>query len=181
MLSARAIAAPMKMQRIRAVARYDATARTLVHRLKYGDHLELVAPMARMMLRAGAELFTDAQVIVPVPLHTFRLWRRRYNQSAELCRALASESGVSARPVALRRKKATRSQVGLTRKQRRDNLRQAFCVRPKEIHHIKGKRVILVDDVMTSGATLNAAAKALLDAGALRVDALTFALVFERV
>jgi ComF family protein len=177
LLSPAAIADPPVFRRARAVARYDETARRLVHRLKYGDRVELARALGGMMARAGAELMLDADVIVPVPLHRSRLWWRRFNQAMALAGALSRTSGVPCDPFLLARVKRTRSQVGLTRTQRGDNLQGAFRVPADAKPHLAGKRVLPVDDVVTTGATANACSRALLRAGAESVDVLSFARV----
>jgi ComF family protein len=116
-------------------------------------------------------------VIVPVPLHRSRLWWRRFNQAMALAGALSRTSGVRCDPFLLARVKRTRSQVGLTRTQRGDNLQGAFRVPADAKPHLAGKRVVLVDDVVTTGATANACSRALLRAGAESVDVLSFARV----
>lgn len=177
LVSPAAIADPPVFGRARAVCRFDGTARELVHRLKYGDRTDLALTMGRMMIQAGRELLPDADVIVPVPLHRFRLWTRRFNQAAALAQVVARGSAVPLAPLALSRVKRTRQQVGLTRAQRADNLQGAFKVLPAARPQIEGRRVLLVDDVLTTGATGNAAARALLRGGARAVDILTFARV----
>jgi ComF family protein len=177
LLSPAAIADPPVFQRARAAARYDDVARTLVHRLKYGDRLELAQALGAMMTRAGAELLKEADVIVPVPLHRWRLWRRRFNQAMALSAVVARQSGVPCDPFLLARVKATRQQVGLTRPQRQDNLQGAFRVPPDAKPRLLGRRVLLVDDVVTTGSTANAAARVLLRGGAASVDVLAFARV----
>jgi len=163
------------------VALYDNVARGLVHRLKYEDRHDLARPMARMMAGAGRDLLAQADCVVPVPLHRGRLWRRRFNQAALLARPLADGADLPFLPHALIRRRATRSQVGLSRAGRAENLSGAFHVPPAEAHRLAGLRVLLVDDVRTTGATANAAARALLRGGAESVDLLTFALVSEPV
>ncbi|MGU3463236.1 ComF family protein [Methylobacterium sp. C33D] len=177
LVSPRAIAEPPVFGRARAVALYDSVARRLVHRLKYEDRLDLVGVMARMMAASGRSLIAEAECLVPVPLHRGRLWRRRFNQSALLARAIAGSAGRPCVAKALVRVRATRSQVGLSRAARAENLSGAFRVAAAEQHRVRGRRVLLVDDVVTTGATGNAAARALLRAGATSVDLLTFALV----
>jgi ComF family protein len=177
LLSPAAIADPPVFRRARAVAHYDETARRLVHRLKYGDRVELARALGGMMARAGAELLLNADVIVPVPLHRSRLWWRRFNQAMALAGALSRTSGVPCDPFLLARVKRTRSQVGLTRTQRGDNLQGAFRVPADAKPHLANKRVLLVDDVVTTGATANACSRALLRAGAKTVDVLSFARV----
>jgi ComF family protein len=177
LLSPAAIADPPVFQRARAVARYDDVARALVHRLKYGDRLELAKALGAMMARAGAELLAEADVIVPVPLHRSRLWWRRFNQAMTLSAVVSRASGVPCDPFLLARVKRTRPQVGLTKSQRGENLQGAFRVPVDAKPRLTGKRVLLVDDVVTTGATANAAARALLRGGADAVDVLSFARV----
>jgi ComF family protein len=177
LLSPAAIADPPVFQRARAVARYDDIARGLVHRLKYGDRFELARALGGMMVRAGAELIRDADVIVPVPLYRWRLWRRRFNQAMALAQVVSKAGGVPCEPFLLARVRPTRSQVGLTKAQRGENLQGAFRAPPEARARLKGKRVLLVDDVLTTGATANAASRALLRGGASAVDVLAFARV----
>ncbi|HEX2553737.1 MAG TPA: ComF family protein [Microvirga sp.] len=177
LLSPAAVADPPVYRRARAVAQYDDTARALVHRLKYGDRLDLAPALGRMMARAGAELLAEADVIVPVPLHRARLWGRRFNQAMALARTVSGLSGVALDPFLLARVKRTQSQVGLTRAQRAANLQGAFRVPAEAKARLRGRRVLLVDDVLTTGATANAASRALLRGGAEAVDVLAFARV----
>jgi ComF family protein len=177
-ISPAAIADPPVFQRARAVARYEeGPAKKLVHRLKYGDRDELAAPMGRWMARAGGELLSDADLLIPIPLHWTRLARRRFNQSAELARAIEKIAAVPVETELLIRVKPTQPQVGLTRRQRAQNIQGAFAVPLARRIEVEQRKIVLIDDVMTSGATLNAAARALLRAGAQRIDALVFARV----
>jgi ComF family protein len=176
LLSPQAIADPPVFARARAVARFeDGPARRLVHRLKYSDRGELAQPMGRWMARAGAELLDEADAVTPVPLHRLRLWKRRFNQSAALAKVIAAQAGKPYEPFLIARVKATRSQVGLSRAQRADNMQGAFRAPPEA--SLRGRRIVLIDDVLTSGATANAAARALLRGGASRVDLIVFARV----
>src|SRR3712207_2413763 len=181
LLSPSAIADPPVFQRARAVAEYDGTASLLVHRLKYNDRLELARALGGMMTRAGAELLADADVIVPVPLHRWRLWWRRFNQAMALAKAVSAESDVPCDPFLLARVKRTRRQVGLTKAQRQENLQGAFRVPAEAKARVQGKRVLLVDDVLTTGSTANAASRALLRGGAASVDVLAFARVVQEL
>lgn len=177
-VSPQAYADPPVYNRARAVAHFeDSPARDLVHRLKYGDRMELARPMGRWMARAGAELLAGADVLVPVPLHSTKLSARRFNQAMILAQAISTQCGVPLAPAALSRVKATQPQVGLSKVQRASNVQGAFKVVPEAAFEIKDRRVVLVDDVLTSGATLNAAARALLRGGATSVDVLVFARV----
>lgn len=177
MVSAEALADPPPYHRARAAVLHSGIARQLVQRLKYGDQTELAPWMADWMLRAGAELVRESDVVVPVPLHAVRFLARRYNQSAELARAIADRTGLAFEPGALRRIKPTRRQVGLTANERRVNVRGAFRVPPECEIAVAGRTVLLVDDVYTTGATIAAATKALLRAKASRVEVLTFSRV----
>lgn len=176
LLSPQAIADPPVYQRARAVVRFeDGPARRLVHRLKYSDRAELAAPMGAWMARAGQDILSEADVVAPVPLHVSRLWTRRFNQAAILAREVARQAGKPYEPALLERVKATRSQVGLSREQRAQNVQGAFRARAGA--DVKGRRIALVDDVLTSGATANAASRALLRAGAAQIDFVVFARV----
>ncbi|BCH22749.1 amidophosphoribosyltransferase [Mesorhizobium sp. L-8-3] len=176
-LSAEAIADPPPFERARAAVAYTGVAREMVQGLKYNDRTDLAPWMARWMLRAGAELVAEAQVVVPLPLHWRRFLSRRFNQSAELGRAVARMAELPFEPEALRRLRGTRRQVGLRRNEREDNVRGAFRVPPEAEIHIRGRRVLLIDDVYTTGATAVAATLALKRGGAAAVDILTFARV----
>ena len=116
-----------------------------------------------------------------MPLHWRRLWARRFNQSVRLAEAISAASGVPVAYDALRRVKATAQQVGLTRAQRADNVQGAFRVAADARAEVAGRRLVLVDDVLTSGATIDACARALLRAGARNVDVLVFARVVDAV
>jgi ComF family protein len=180
-LSMEAIADPPAYGRARAAVRYDDVARDLVHRLKYGDRLDLAASMGRWMARAGRELLDGADALVPVPLHWRRLWGRRFNQAAALAKAAASDSAIPVLTRVLRRTRATSQQVGLSRNARAVNVQGAFAVPNGGKAAVYGKRLVVVDDVLTSGATVDACARALLRAGARNVDVLVFARVVAAV
>lgn len=177
LLSPAAIADPPVFERARSVAIHDGIARELVHRLKYQDRTDLAVAMARLMAGSGGEVLASARLVCPVPLHWTRAFTRRFNQSALLAREVARLGGVPFAPAILRRRKRTRQQVGLSRAQRRDNLQGAFAVPAEHRAALAGRRVLLVDDVLTTGATVNAAARVLLRAGAEAVDVLTFSRV----
>lgn len=178
LLSPAAIADPPVFARARAVARFeDGPARLIVHRLKYYDRLELARPIGHWMARAGADLIADAALLVPMPIHRLRLAQRRFNQAALLAQVLSDETGIPLATQALVRIKPTAPQIGLSRAQRAENVQGAFSVPEERRHEIAGLRVLLVDDVMTSGASANAAARTLLRAGATAVDVLVFARV----
>jgi len=179
LMSPAALADPPAYGRARAVARYGDVVRDLVHLLKYGDRLDLVQTLGRWMARAGGELLVDADLLVPVPLHWTRLWQRRFNQSSALARAISKLSGVPAVDHVLARARATPPQFGLPRKDRAKNVQSAFEVPKAARGEIKGRKLVLVDDVLTTGATVDACTKALLRAGAARVDVLVLARVVD--
>jgi len=178
-LSADALASPPPFARARAAVAYSGVARQMVQSLKFGDRTELGPWMARWMMRAGGELVETADIIVPVPLHRGRFFMRRFNQSAELARALAALSSLPFAPEAVERIRATRSQVGLGARERQDNVRGAFRVPASREILLRGRRVLLVDDVYTTGTTVSAVTKVLKRAGAAEVDVLTFARVLR--
>ena len=178
-LSAAAIAKPPVYDRARAAARYSATMRELVQSFKYRDRHEGLPLFARWLVKAGAELLTDADLIVPVPLYSSRLWWRRFNQSAMLAHAVARLSDVGVDCFVLKRVRRTASQVGLTADQRRRNVAGTFKVNPARAARVKGKRIVVIDDVITTGATAEACARALQRAGEARVDVLALARAVE--
>lgn len=174
-VSPEAIAEPPVFDRLRSVAIHDGIVRDLVHGLKYRDRTDLAPMMGEWMIRASDGAVAAADMIVPVPLHAFRLWRRKFNQAAELARVIAGHAGKPYRPDVLRRIKRTSRQVGLGARAREENVRGAFVVPESGGPGLSGKRIILVDDVYTTGATVSAATRALKRAGAGDVTVLTFA------
>ncbi|MGL4637853.1 MAG: ComF family protein [Beijerinckiaceae bacterium] len=177
LLSPAAIADPPVFDRARAVAHHNGAARDMVHKLKYGDRQELAIAMGQLMATSAAEVFANADVLVPVPLHWTRLWQRRFNQAAALANVISVQTGIACDPTLLRRRKRTLRQVGLTRPQRQQNLQGAFVVPESTRAAVMGRRVVLIDDVMTTGSTANASARALIKAGASAVDFVTFSRV----
>ena len=177
MLSPAAIADPPRFDRARAVARHRDSAKALVGKFKYGERLDLARLMARMMVQAGADILPETDLLVPVPMHRLRLWRRRYNQAALLANEVGRLTGIPVDLDALQRVRHTRAQVGLGRSERQQNLAGAFRVSPAHEPAIAGRRVVVIDDVRTTGSTLNACAHILRKAGASRIDVLTFTLV----
>jgi ComF family protein len=177
LVCAACLAAPPAFLRARAALRYDEGAKALILPFKHRDRTEMAQPLARQMARAGAELLRQAELLVPVPLHRWRLFRRRHNQAALLARALSRLSGVPHAPLLLQRARRTRPLGDLGAAARAAELAGAFRVPPRAAAKLAGRRVLLVDDVLTSGATANACAHALLEAGAASVEVLAAARV----
>jgi ComF family protein len=175
----RCLADPPAYKRARAVFAFGDVAKRLVHDLKYHDRLEGRASFGDWLARAGAEILATADLLVPVPLHYFRLVRRRYNQAAVLAAAVSKVSAVPAAPLALKRVRATASQTGLSPEARMRNVKDAFAIRERFRARIKNAHIVLVDDVLTTGATAQACARAALKAGAREVSVLTLARVGE--
>lgn len=179
LVSAAALADPPIYDRARAVARYGGVMRELIHALKYGDRHEGVQLFARWMLHAGADVIEGADVIVPVPLARLRLWSRRFNQAGLLAREIGRAANILEIPFALKRIRRTPSQVGLSAEQRRRNVAGAFRVPARWRAEVEGRNILIVDDVITTGATANACARTLKRAGAARVDVLALARVVD--
>lgn len=182
-LSAKAIADPPPFARARSAVVHNQVARTLVSRLKFGDRPELAKFCARLMVAAGQELFAPQEmagptpVLVPVPLHRFRHWQRRYNQSGLLAREVARQCGLTCMEGLVRRTRPTRPQIGLNARQRARNVQGAFAVHGDMLARLKGRPVIIVDDVITTGSTVGAISRALHRAGVAHVDVLSFSRV----
>lgn len=168
---------PPPYAKARAAFAYKGSAAALVKRLKFGDRPELAAFLARFMIAAGDDVLTPEAILVPVPLHRRRLFLRRFNQAAELCRAIQKLTGHDIGYESVARIKPTRQQIGLTRAGRKRNLAGAFAVPVNARAQIKGRTLVLVDDVLTTGATVEALAKLLRRAGAAQVHVLTLARV----
>ncbi len=172
---------PPPWARARAVFRYDERSRHLVLGFKHGDRIHAAPAFGAWLHRAAGPLAAQADMVVPVPLHRLRLFRRRYNQAALLAQAFARAADLPWAANLLTRVRATPSQGRLSRRRRRLNVRGAFAVAPRHRHRVKGRRIILVDDVLTTGATVESAARCLLRAGAAAVDVLTLARVVRPV
>jgi ComF family protein len=158
---------------------FEEKSRRLIHGLKYHDRFELAGLMVRLMVQAGQELVSHSDLLVPVPLHRRRLWARRFNQAALLTQKIAKQTEKPWSSEILYREKATGAQVGLSARARRGNIAGAFHVAESQAWQIKNKRILLIDDVMTTGSTAGEAVHCLLRAGARNVDVLVFALVAE--
>lgn len=165
--------------RARAACVYDEHSRDLILKLKHADRTDLSGLFARWLSRAAAPLLEEADAVVPVPMHPARLLRRRYNQAAEIARPLARLGGVAYLPDALMRLRDTHSQGGRSASGRRRNVAAAFAVPEARRHRVIGRRIVLVDDVLTTGATAEGCARALLAAGADQVSLAVVARVTE--
>lgn len=175
------LATPPAYAKVRSVFRYDEASRDLVLSFKHADRLEGVPSFALWLARAGAGLLEDASFIAPVPLHWTRLVRRRYNQAAILANALSRISHVPVLPDLLLRRRATASQGEMRSPlARRQNVAAAFTINPRHAAAIKNHNILLVDDVLTTGATLTACARTLKRGGSGEVFAVTLARVVRQ-
>ena len=164
------ITRPYAFERARAACVYDEASRGLVLKFKHGDQQQFGALFARWISRSAADLVAGADAVAPIPLHPLRLLSRRFNQAAEIARPLAKAAGLDYLPDALVRARRTDSQGGKSGRGRRENVRGAFAVTDAGRRRIKGRRILLIDDVLTTGATGEACARALMEAGARAVD-----------
>jgi len=163
--------------RARAVFQYNEASRGLVLAFKHADRTHGAPAFGQWLARAGAELLADADIVAPVPLHWTRLAWRRYNQAALLAHAVAQSSGRDCIPDLLKRTRRTPTQGERGRAARRRNVRRAFAVLERHRPHLFGRRVVLVDDVFTTGATVEECARVLTENGAASVAVLTLARV----
>ena len=173
------LAKPRAFDAARAACLYDDASREPILKLKHGDRLDLAPLFARWLSRAAWPLIEDADAIAPVPLHPSRLLSRRYNQAAEIARPLSRLSGVAYLPDALVRRRPTETQGGKSGSGRRRNVAGAFEVPSRRRAQVAGKHILLIDDVMTTGATAEDCARALKAAGAARVTVAVIARVQE--
>jgi ComF family protein len=173
-------AKPFAFERARAACVYDEASRELLLRFKHGDQVQMAGLFARWMSRAAPDLLEDADAVAPVPLHPLRLLKRRYNQAAEIARPLAHAARIEYLADALVRTRRTDSQGARSGSGRRRNVQGAFAVPDGRRKQVKGRRILLVDDVLTTGATAQACAKALLAGGARAVDLVVAARVSAR-
>ncbi len=166
---------PLDLDATRTALVYDHYSKFLIMRYKHGNDLYLASIFTKWLQQFGEDLIQNADLIVPVPLHPRRLFKRGYNQAAILSNRLSHLTGIPTNPCLLERTHHTPSQGHLTPKARQENLKGAFAVSKKYTASIKGQRILLVDDVMTTGTTLNECAKALKKGGATEVTALVLA------
>ncbi len=176
-LSTQALRDPPVFARGRAAAIYSGIMRGMIVRFKFEDKHEPLKFFLNLMVYAGRDLFAETDLLVPVPLHRLRLLQRRFNQSAVLTQGLSRATGLAHAPAFLTRYQRTVPQVGLTQDERKRNVMNAFRLSKAAASRLKGKSVLLVDDVMTTGATLNSCAATLLAGGAARVNVLVLSVV----
>lgn len=174
------LADPPPFASARAVLVYDDASRDLILRFKHGDQLHAVTALVPMMARAGAAAIAGCDLIVPVPLHRWRLLKRRYNQAALLAIGLGRATGKPCVPDMLVRTRATPPQGYKKARDRAANVRRAFAVDGRHAARVAGATVLLVDDVYTTGATLRECTDVLLRGGAAAVHVLTIARVVRR-
>ena len=172
------LAQPRAFDRARAACLYDEASRDLILKFKHADRTDLSRLFSHWIGRAAADLLAEADAVAPVPLHPARLLHRRYNQAAEIARPLARTHRLAYLPDALVRARRTDSQGGKSGSGRR-NVAGAFTVPDHRRRKVEGRRIVLIDDVLTTGATAEACAKALLKAGASAVDVAVIARVRE--
>ena len=172
-------ARPRAFDRARAACLYDEHSRDLILQFKHADRLDLARLFSLWLSRSAAELVEAADAVAPVPMHPLRLIRRRYNQAAEIARPLARRAGLPFWPGALRRRRAGESQAGKSGPGRQRNVQGAYACSPGWEARLAGKRILLVDDVLTTGSTVDACARALIKAGAAAVDVAVIARVRE--
>jgi ComF family protein len=179
-LSAQAIANPPEFDRARSAFIYNDITHSVISKLKYGDRPEMAKFCAAIMAGAFAEILTGDPILVPVPLHPKRQRQRRYNQSTQLAKELGLLKGIKVAPMLVARVRETKQQVGLSAKMREKNVAGAFKVISDLIEVNVEQRIVIVDDVMTTGATLNAVTKSLKKAGYKKIDVISFARVVNQ-
>lgn len=161
----------------RSCVAYDSQSKDLILRFKHGDHTSLTPFFVKWLEQTGKDILPQIQFILPVPLHWTRLLKRRYNQAALLSKGLSKKTGIPYLPTTLKRIRATPPQGHLTKEERQKNVENSFKVVDKSVSIIKGHHVLLIDDVLTSGATIQACTKILKKAGVGKVSVLTLARV----
>lgn len=168
---------PPVFRTARAAMLYDDASKRLILGFKHGDRTHLAGTLAGWMQRASQDYWENADIVIPVPLHRWRLFKRRYNQAAMLAKEIGKATGKPVAVDGLLRLKPTPIQGHRNRKERQANVKGAFAVNPRFAAQIKGKAIVLIDDVLTTGATLNECSRILLEGGAQTVQALTLARV----
>lgn len=181
-LSLEALSDPPRYDKARVALKFNAHARRLIHKLKYHDQQHIAPLMAKMMLHAARDLLVngDAVIVCPVPLHHWRYFRRRFNQADLLARQVARQSQAAYMPKLIKRIRSTKTQVGLTREERQKNVKGAFVLNAKWVEQARGKTIFIVDDVITTGATVDEIASCLKAEGLAPVYILAFAKIIHQ-
>ncbi|MDR3451110.1 MAG: ComF family protein [Alphaproteobacteria bacterium] len=181
MLCGHCLVEPPHYKTARAAMLYDDNSRGLVLGFKHGDRTHAAPALAAWMHRAAGEILPQVDMLIPVPLHRWRLFSRRYNQSALLAQQVARLAGKPFRADILRRIRATPTQAHRKRKERQENVKGAFAIMPRHFAEIAGKAILLVDDVLTTGATVEECGRVLLAADAKEIHVLTLSRVKSSV
>ena len=176
-ISASALKQTPHFDKARSVALYEGTMRELIHKLKYKDRHELTNLFVNWMQQAGKDILKKTDLIIPIPLYRSRIWHRRFNQSALLAKRLSKQTNIPYDCTLLIRGKKTKSQVGLTANERYQNLKNAFTIDNTKKEILRNKTILLIDDVITTGATINTASKLLKSTDVDKVYVLSLALV----
>lgn len=182
LLSIEALENPLHYDKARIAVKFNQHSQRLIHRLKYQDQQHIAPLMAKMMARAGGDLWADESqqaIICPVPLHHWRYVSRRFNQADLLAKNVARIAGAAYMPKLVKRVRRTKTQVGLTRVERRGNVKDAFMVGAELVKKARGKAIYIVDDVITTGATVDEIAKNLKAQGLGPIYILAFAKVIQ--
>ena len=170
---------PSAIYRARAAFQHIGKVKDLVHSFKYSDRLDLANFFVKYMIEAGSELINDCDIIIPVPLHSLRLLSRKYNQSAILAHLIAKSTGKIYAPMIVKRTVNTKPQASLSKAERLINVQNVFtCIEGRD-NDIKGKNILIIDDVYTTGATVISLTKTLLKSRAKRVDILTISNAYK--
>ena len=170
---------PPLYNKARSALIYDDASRDIILAYKHADQTQSVPSFVPWLKRAGESVLKDADFLVPVPLHRWRILRRRFNQSSLMAQYLSRETKIPCLLDVLKRTRATATQGHLQADARQKNVKNAFSVNPKYLEAIRNKHIVLVDDVYTTGATITECTKTLLKAGAASVDVLTLARVVK--
>ncbi len=178
-LCAGCIKSPPNFTQLRSSLIYDDASRNIILSFKHADQMQLVISFVPWLKNAGQDMLAEADFLMPVPLHRWRILRRRFNQSALIAQKLGKHIGVKCLSDGLARIRHTPTQGYLRTKERHQNVKHAFEVNPKHLDVIKGKKIVLIDDVFTTGATVEECTKKLLKSGALSVSILTLARVVK--
>jgi len=178
-LCASCIKYPPKFEKARSALIYDDASRDIILGFKHGDQTHAIPTFTPWLLRVGKELLDETDLIIPVPLHPTRLIRRRFNQAGLIAQSLSKAQNIPTILNGLIRLRAAPTQGYLDMKERKRNVRKAFRVNPRHQHVLKGKKVLLIDDVFTTGATINECTKELLKVGVQSVSVLTVARVVK--